>query len=126
MSQVNKINFKDKSIKGLHETAMRLVGGIMLNSNEKHLTGTIGVFKIALKLETAAADKVPKSKESEPSRSILYRSAATIAMRCEEFGEALRLADEGLGGFPPPEIKKELAGVKRLAVSKLKMLEGSK
>jgi hypothetical protein len=119
-----KLSIKDKSINQLHEAAMRLVGTILIDTLGMDYFEKVKIFRKALKLETAAAEKVPKNKESEPPRSILYRSAATIAMRCEEFGEALRLANEGLSGFPPLEIEKELIDVKRLAMSKLKILEG--
>lgn len=102
------LNIKDKSIKQLHDTAMGLVSDILYNPLDKDHTDEEKTLEMALKFETAAADKVSKEKEFEPSRSILYRSAATIAIRCRKYKEAIRLANEGLSGFPPVEIKKEL------------------
>ena len=44
----------------------------------------------------------------EPTRSVLYRSAASLAMECGEQSEAERLARAGLAGEPPEEIAEEL------------------
>lgn len=60
----------------------------------------------ALVLEARAAANVPKGLE--PTRSVLYRSAASVAVELGETIEARRLASEGLRGEPPAEIKAEL------------------
>ena len=44
----------------------------------------------------------------EPSRSVLLRSAASLAFECHELREAERLASQALGGEPPSEIAQEL------------------
>jgi hypothetical protein len=46
--------------------------------------------------------------ELEPTRSVLYRSAASLALDCSEFAEAERLIASGLAGYPPSEIAEEL------------------
>jgi hypothetical protein len=60
----------------------------------------------ALVLEARAAANVPP--RLEPTRSVLYRSAASIAVELGETIEARRLASEGLRGEPPAEIKAEI------------------
>ncbi|HET6381844.1 MAG TPA: hypothetical protein VFJ58_00510 [Armatimonadota bacterium] len=65
-------------------------------------------FEKAMAEEAAAASLVPPTGESEPTRSVLYRSAATLAMDCGQLREAERLAAAGLSGYPPPEIAEEL------------------
>ena len=105
---------KQKTVKELHDVAMGIVSDILIGPHINKADVDDKLFRVALKLETEAADKVPKKKESEPSRSILYRSAATIAYRCREYAEAKRLIAEGLSGWPPPEIEKELKDLEKM------------
>jgi hypothetical protein len=60
----------------------------------------------ALLLEARAAANVPR--ELEPTRSVLHRSAASIAVELGETVEARRLAFEALRGAPPSEIEAEI------------------
>lgn len=66
------------------------------------------MFLEALELERAAAVLLPPDEQAEPSRSILYRSAASLAYNGEDFSTAERLVAQGLSGFPPIEIREEL------------------
>ena len=47
----------------------------------------------------------------EPTRSVLYRSAAVLALECHEVRAAERLATAGLAGNPPADIASELRQV---------------
>ena len=49
--------------------------------------------------------------QTEPSRSVLHRSAATLALNCGEYREAERLATTALAGNPPEPIATELREV---------------
>ena len=60
----------------------------------------------ALQLESKAASLVPL--ELEPTRSVLYRSAASLALEAGKPAEARELAAEGLRGQPPMELREEL------------------
>lgn len=62
----------------------------------------------ALELEQRAASLVPFEQASEPTRSILYRSAASLAYQAGELKVAQRLVAQGLAGFPPAEVEAEL------------------
>lgn len=62
----------------------------------------------AYDLEKKAADLVAPLLDVEPTRSILHRSAATLALECQEIREAEKLVAAGLAGDPPEEIAEEL------------------
>ena len=63
----------------------------------------------ALEKERQAAEAIAERYDLEPSRSALYRSAATLAYRCNNLQEAERLAGCGLSGeHAPSEIVQEL------------------
>src|SRR5690606_33598490 len=62
----------------------------------------------AFKLEARAARLIAPSLESEPSRSVLLRSAATLALDCGNLTEAERLIALALSGHPPEPIASEL------------------
>lgn len=47
----------------------------------------------------------------EPSRSILFRSAASLALLCGELTDAQKLAHLGLGGEPPLRIEEALHAI---------------
>ncbi|MDE0032499.1 MAG: hypothetical protein OXU75_05145 [Deltaproteobacteria bacterium] len=68
----------------------------------------IELTRRAFELERAAAQSLLASFDAEPTRSVLFRSAATLALECGELEEARRLAFQGLAGFPPKEIADEI------------------
>jgi hypothetical protein len=65
-------------------------------------------FRRALELERRAAEAVVAARGPEPSRSVLLRSAASLAISCREHREAERLIATALAGDPPAEICEEL------------------
>jgi pyruvate-formate lyase-activating enzyme len=69
------------------------------------------LFGQALADELAAIRAMEEAGPSEPSYSVLHRSAATLALDCGDPCEAERIAARGLAGEPPPEIAEELRGV---------------
>src|SRR5579862_4799256 len=72
------------------------------------LSTALQLFLAAYELEKRAAEALSSHLEMEPTRSILYRSAAALALEAEEEREAERLACKGLSGEPPREIAYEL------------------
>lgn len=66
------------------------------------------LMRRALELEREAAYGLLQELQAEPTRSVLFRSAATLALECGETEEARRLAFQGLAGSPPKEIADEL------------------
>lgn len=55
---------------------------------------------LALPWELDAATRIEKAYDNEPTRSILYLSAASIARSSGDIWQAQRLAAEGLSGWP--------------------------
>jgi hypothetical protein len=66
------------------------------------------LFRQAFEAEAAAVEAVLNAGMEEPTRSVLCRSAATLAMDRAEYREAERLVASGLSGNPPEEIADEL------------------
>jgi len=62
---------------------------------------------LALEVERFAAQEL-QYLDIEPTRSVLYRSAASLAYQCHEFEQAKGLIKVGLNGNPPAEIRAEL------------------
>lgn len=62
----------------------------------------------ALNLETEAARTFVAESDLEPTRSVLFRSAATLAVECQELRIAEQLISAALAGNPPSEIADEL------------------
>ena len=62
---------------------------------------------LAFKVERFAAQEL-QYLDIEPTRSVLYRSAASLAFQCREFEQAIELIKVGLAGNPPAEIRAEL------------------
>jgi hypothetical protein len=62
----------------------------------------------AFKLEQNAALELFNQHEYEPTRSILFRSAATLAFECNLLRDAEKLIAHGLSGNPPDELAEEM------------------
>jgi hypothetical protein len=88
-----------------HQRAMGLAEQAHLARIRGDHTRAIEMSRLALASERVAASLVG---EVEPTRSILYRSAASLALDCGEQREAERLIAEALAGNPPNEIADEL------------------
>lgn len=97
-----------QTIKELHDRAMNLAEDAFHAQKSGREADAIRLFTDALELEQEAANSLPLSEESEPTRSILFRSAASLAFNSKNYELADRLIARGLSGFPPPEIIEEL------------------
>lgn len=97
-----------QTIKELHDKAMNFAEDAFLAQKSGRESDAIRLFADALELEQEAANSLPLSEESEPTRSILFRSAASLAYNSKNYELADRLIARGLSGFPPPEIMEEL------------------
>jgi hypothetical protein len=96
------------TVNDLHPQAMDLAELAFLHRRKGDEEKAQALFSEALKLERQAAALLPAEPESEPSRSVLYRSAAVLAYNAGDYEMADWLIANGLAGFPPPEIKEEL------------------
>jgi hypothetical protein len=66
------------------------------------------LFRRALEFEASAADSVSNRFELEPTRSILHRGVASLALRVGEVETAKRYIAAAFQGDPPFEIRQEL------------------
>jgi hypothetical protein len=65
-------------------------------------------FLQACELESESAFHVEKLPENEPSRSMLFLGAASLAWYGEDFELAERLVGEGMSGYPSDNTKNDL------------------
>jgi hypothetical protein len=96
------------NVRELHDKAMQLAQLALIARHDQEWEEAKSLARQSYEYEAQAAELIPKDKSSEPTRSILYRSAASLAYQCEEFGIAQRLIAKGLSGYPPPQIEQEL------------------
>lgn len=89
----------------LHRLAMKIAHEAAASQSAAEAKA---LYARAMASESAAAAHLESAYDIEPTRSILYRSAASLALQCEEYREAERLIARGLSGEPPSEIAEEL------------------
>lgn len=66
------------------------------------------LYQQAFELEQEAALTFLYDLENEPTRSVVFRSAASLALLCGKWRAAEKLTATGLSGNPPAEIADEL------------------
>ena len=96
-----------QAINNLHNQAMDYAERAILERHQGNNKDALILFRKAYELETKAAKHLYDSN-NEPSRSVLYRSAATLAVDCGEIREAEKLIATALAGNPPEAIAIEL------------------
>jgi hypothetical protein len=96
------------SVRENHERAMALADDALAVRRQGDEEQATTLFREALDYERRAAERVAPDLTAEPTRSILYRSAASLALECGELREAERLIATALSGNPPEEIADEL------------------
>lgn len=92
----------------LHQEAMELVDQAVLARRRGNLEAVQEFTKAAFLKEQAAADLTAPQLDLEPSRSVLHRSAAALAIACSELRAAEKLIGRALAGNPPTDIAEEL------------------
>ncbi len=102
---------KDEEASILHKASMECVDKALISRDEGDIEKATGHFLVAYQKEQEAASKFKYREESEPTRSILYRSAASLALECGRTRESERLVSMALAGNPPEEIAKELRDI---------------
>jgi hypothetical protein len=93
---------------GVHDEAMNIAEEAFREKELGNQSAAIALFARALDLEQQCAEYFAENQESEPSRSILYRSAASLAYNAQQYEVAENLAFRGLAGLPPTDIRDEL------------------
>ena len=96
-----------RRVNQLHREAMEFADESFVARLEKDHERYLHFTRLALEKEAAAADLMV-DKDIEPTRSVLHRSAATLAWRCKEYDRGKKLAYRALAGNPPSDIEREL------------------
>ena len=97
------------SVRELHNHAMGFVDQAIRERARGKREFSLVLFRQALESELAAISELPE--QTGLGWSILLRSAATMALDCEDFRMAEKLASKGLAGDPHPEVINELRDV---------------
>ncbi|MBE9138746.1 hypothetical protein IQ254_16350 [Nodosilinea sp. LEGE 07088] len=95
-------------VQELHQQAMDLAEQADLNKLRGDTSQARAFLQQALELEAEAARLVADDLEAEPTRSVLHRSAASLAVECGELQIAERLIARALAGNSPADIAEEL------------------
>ncbi len=97
-----------KDIRSIHRKAIDLAKQAKQSLDERDMEQYLALSKQAFELEREAAIELVNDFDSEPTRSVLFRSAATLAYNCGLYTEAGKLIFTALEGKPHTEIKTEL------------------
>ncbi len=95
-------------IKHIHRQAMEQSDLAILARMKGDEPAAMAHVQSAYKLEAQAAEALLNDRGAEPARSVLFRSAATLARDCGRFTEAEKLIRSALDGTPPAAIASEL------------------
>ena len=107
MNNLTKPN-SEMSVADLHQAAMEFYDFATEVAVASGQDAALDAYRNALKYEEEAARRLASRFDFEPTRSVILRSAATMALRCRDYREAERLAALALSGNPHHEIAEEL------------------
>jgi hypothetical protein len=97
----------------VHRKAMVLMQDALVAEVKGDNITALHLFSDAFDLERQAALDLRNDLAKEPTRSVLFRSAASLAMNCGRFEEGEEMIALGLAGNPPREIAEELIDVSK-------------
>lgn len=97
-----------RDIKHIHRQAMEYSDRAIIARMDGDEQAAIGFVVSAYELEAEAASYLLSDLNAEPARSVLFRSAATLARDCGRYHEAAKLIHSALAGNPPADIAIEL------------------
>ena len=98
-------------LKKIHRDAMEQADFALAARQRGDQVQALVHFRRAYDLEAEAANAVANDLQAEPTRSVLFRSAATLALDCKLLSEAEKLVCTALIGNPPEQIAEELRDV---------------
>jgi hypothetical protein len=97
------------SINELHDEAMKIAQHALLAQMKGQLSEFVNLSKDAFFLERMAAQRIPPSHpEAEPSRTILFKSAAFLAYDAALYWDCNEMITKTLAGRPDAIIKTEM------------------
>jgi hypothetical protein len=95
-------------VEDLHHQAMQLADEADRLHRQGDEAAARQLRQQAFEKERLAAEQTAADVSLEPTRSVLHRSAASLALECGDYREAERLIAVALSGEPPDEIAEEL------------------
>ncbi len=99
---------KVQQVNELHSKAMDMANLAFIARVQGEQEQVRQLSKMAFEYERQAALLLLTDYDIEPTRSVLFRSAATLALNGENYREAERMIAFGLSGQPPVAILEEL------------------
>jgi len=99
---------KSDQVNELHSKSMEIAESAFVARIKGELEKVTEFSNKAFQYEREAAMLLLNDYDIEPTRSVLFRSAASLALNCENYREAERMIAFGLSGNPPPDILEEL------------------
>lgn len=94
--------------KQVHREAMQIAQQAFVAKQNGNGEQAMALYEQAFDLEKSAALSLLYSEDKEPTRSILFRSAAALAKSSNNYREAERMVSYGLSGNPPAEVADDL------------------
>jgi|GEM_PF-464013 len=104
-------------VQKLHNEAMGLAEEAAIEQAHGRSDVAWELLKAAYRKEREAAELLSADLDFQPTRSVLYRSAASLALECLDTKGAAELIVKGLMGHPPAEIAQELRDLSALCRS---------
>jgi len=98
-------------VQQLHRDAMSLAEEAALEQSLGNVSCAKALYLAAFEKERRAAEYLDTRFDLEPTRSVLFRSAASLALDCGDHRSAEKLIARALSGDPPPEIAEELRNI---------------
>ena len=99
---------KSDQVNELHSKSMEIAQSAFVARIKGELEKVKEFSKKAFQYEREAAMLLLNDYDIEPTRSVLFRSAASLALNFENYREAERMIAFGLSGNPPQDILEEL------------------
>jgi len=103
------------TVKNLHRQAMQRADQAHAARRDGDAAGARKHFAEAFDLERRAAQELSTRHDAEPCRSILFRSAAALALEAGMSAEAEQMVRTALAGMPPADIAEALDETSRAA-----------
>jgi hypothetical protein len=106
----------------MHKTASYYIQSAIVAEAMGDKTDALRLFELAFVEEKQAAFSLLSSFDIEPARSVLFRSAAALALKCKKYEEAKKMVYFGLAGNPPEGIANELVEVYELVLKAIEKM----
>lgn len=110
-----------KDLIPIHDSAMKYAQEAFIAQLNDDKEGALSLYHQAFELEQEVALSYLNLLDKEPTRSITFRSAASLAMQCKKYREAEKLIAHGLTGNPPADMVQELRDLYEAVKSAAKM-----